>query len=29
MKIKRASIEKRYGERFAGWAEQNRKVIWA
>jgi len=29
MKVKRASIEKRYGPRFNEWAEQKRKVIWA
>ncbi len=29
MKIKRAAIEKRYAARFAGWAQQGRKVVWA
>jgi long-subunit acyl-CoA synthetase (AMP-forming) len=28
MKVKRAAIEKRYGDRFKGWYAQNQPVVW-
>lgn len=28
LKVKRPSIEKRFGERFAGWEQQRRPVVW-
>jgi long-chain acyl-CoA synthetase len=28
LKVKRPSLEKRFGERFASWSGQRRPVVW-